>query len=350
MRRLPAVIAASIVVILFSLFHVLMALGMFLTGTQMARTPPMPSTPAFVPWVIFGLGVLLLAAAGWGIATAVGLLRMRRWARYSILVLGGIQACFSLISMLTMLLVAIFSSSFLPAASQGASQPDAAIVRIIFGVMALFYAIPFGVGVWWLVYFNLRRVRQAFASGVSVVASSVPSRRPLLISILAVLCLIGAPSCLLMICIPFPLMIFGLLFSNPWKIVYCVAFALLEVAVGYGLWKLLEWARRLALVLQLLGIANTLVYVLRPSLLVDYTNRVNVAMGIPHSYTAPQLPPIFYSFTLMFSILVLAAIAFGLHYYRFAFQPAIELLPYEPASPVQQPPEPPPAPPQAPAE
>jgi hypothetical protein len=81
------------------------------------------------------------------------------------------------------------------------------MIKVVFVVVALFYALVGALGIWWLVYFNRKKVRDVFAGAGGQI---VESRRPFLIALLAVFNLIGAAGCVLMALLPLPLLFLGL--------------------------------------------------------------------------------------------------------------------------------------------
>jgi hypothetical protein len=331
MKRPFGVIFSAVLLILGSLLQLLMALGMALSGVVLRQqtgsgglpgAPTAAPMPGWMPAVMYALCVFFAALAAWGILTAVGLIRLSRWARYSILVIGGLLAFFGLISLLGTLLIMLVP---LPApANLDASQAQnvQAITRIVFGVVALFYGIVCAVGVSWLVYFNRRRVRDTFASATG---EAVESRRPLLISVIAVLNLIGAGSCLLGIFVPLPGAIFGWILDGWGKAALYLVFAALTASAGVGLWQLKEWGRRLALAMQAFGLVNTAVYLVHPSLILRYSAEIQRRMTPMQPQLPERLQTMMYSVSFGFGVLICIAIAGILIYYRKAFQRPIEL-------------------------
>ncbi|MGA3372785.1 MAG: hypothetical protein ABSC48_13595 [Terracidiphilus sp.] len=340
MKRPSGVVFSAVLLILGSLFQLLMALGMAFSGaisqTQI-RSGGFPGAttnapmPGWMPAFMYVLCVFFVALAAWGILTAVGLIRLRRWARYSMLVIGGISALFGLVSSLGTLCVMLVP---LPVPSgMDASQAETvqAMTKVMFGGMAFFYGFVCALGVFWLVYFNRKRVREAFAGTTGEV---VESRRPFLISVLAVLNLIGAVSCLLMAFLPLPGAIFGWILNGWGKAALYLVFAVLAALVGIGLWQLKQWAWRLALAVQALGVVNTAVYLVNPSLILRYSAEIQQSM----TPMQPQLPERFqtmmYTASFSFGVLFCIAIVAILIYYRKAFQHPIELSPSESTLPL----------------
>src|ERR1700730_17809423 len=81
------------------------------------------------------------------------------------------------------------------------TQNVQAMAKIVFGPVAFLYGIMCAVGVSWLVYFNLRQVRDVFQSAPGKIEET---GRPFLISGIAVLSIIGAFMCVLSAFLPLP--------------------------------------------------------------------------------------------------------------------------------------------------
>jgi len=331
-KRPSGVTVSAVLLVLGSLFQLLlaalMALGGVLLQKQIATGGPAAVTgatpmPGWMPIFEFAMVAIFIALALWGILTAVGLFRLRRWARYSVLVIGGGMALLGLCSILSMLFML-----FVPmpvAAGVDASQAQSAqtFARVAFGVIAFFYAIPCAVGVSWLVYFNLRPVRAAFAGATGEL---VTSRRPFLISVLSILNLVGAPGCLLLVFLPMPGVIFGWLLHGWEKAALYLVFAALEAAVGVGLWRMKKWGYQLTLGFMAFALIQSVVYLVRPSLVLRYTEEVSGIMRPIQSQ--PPLPAGFQTAmneaSFGFSVLIILAIAAVLIHYRAAFKDPVE--------------------------
>jgi len=338
MKRPFGVVLSAVLLILGSLLQLLMALGMAFSGAVLQtqiRSGGLPNAPATVPlpsWMpvfMYVLCAFFVALAAWGIVTAVGVLRLRRWARYSILVIGGLLAFFGLVSFLGTLLMTLVPLPVPGNLDASQAQSTQTIVKVVFGVMAFVYAIVCAVGVSWLVYFNRPKVREAFAGAVG---EFVESRRPILIAVLAVLNLIGAVFCLMFIFIPLPAIIFGWVLEGWGKVAIYLVFAALAGSVGVGLWQLKEWGRWLALAMQALGIVYLGVYIIRPSLMLRYVAEIQQRMTPMQPQMLPQFQATMYSAMFGFSILFNIAIIAILIYYRKTFERPIELSAVDPGS------------------
>lgn len=151
MRRPAGVMIAAVMLGLMTAFGLLgcvfAALGMFLGAAmpQMAgvRVAMTASELLMLAWFLF---------CGW---TVVGLVRMQKWARYAAMAIGGCVALFSGIASVGLYLV---RDNVPPPAT-----PSPVPMNLIFAGIAGFYGLLALLGGWWLVYFNLRGVRAAFA-------------------------------------------------------------------------------------------------------------------------------------------------------------------------------------------
>jgi len=332
-KRPVGVIVAAVLLLLGSLYLLLMAAVMGLSGVFMPMAAAgggvSSSTAGGAPlagWMhgmMIGLSVVFLALGVWGMMTMVGLFRLRRWARYSVLTIGGINAAIGGLSMLSSLV--ILAIPMAPTAGMNASDAStfAAMKYVIFAVSEIMYAIVAGVGVWWLVYFNRKKVREVFQGGAAVEIAK--SRRPVAITVLAVLQLFGAVCCLLMAVVPFPAILFGLMLNGWQKIVFCLMFGAAQAVVGVGLWRLAEWGRKLALLLMAVGVGQCVFSMLRVSQFVSIMADFNQKLGLPASPLPAQAQSVIFALSFGLSLLFIFAIVAALIYYRSAFEKPVEL-------------------------
>lgn len=335
MKRPTGVILSAVVLLLASLFQLLMALGMALAAVMErkgigASEFAAPSSPPTPPWMAGFMVVLcgfFVTLAVWGISTTVGLLKLRRWARYSILVIGGLLAFFGFLSCIFSLFLLTIP---LPApANVDAAQAHTALAmaKVAYGCIAFFYALICAIGVWWLVYFNRKTVRQVFTGPAENI---VPSRRPILISVLAMLNLIGAAFCLSAAFLPFPAAFFGWFLHGWEKTALYLIFSALTAAVGIGLWRLHQQGLRLALLMQAFGLINCVVFLMHPELFLRYNAEVQQSFNLPHQQLPEQFQRTLYAVAFGSSTLLIFAIVAILIYYRKAFEPPKEFSSIEP--------------------
>jgi hypothetical protein len=198
-----------------------------------------------MPWMVFGISVLSAAFAVWFILTLIGLVRLRSWARYSVLVIAGLMAGFGGISMLSS-----FAMPFLmPAlpATGGQPAPDPAVMRMIFFAAGAVYGLVAGLGTAMLVYYNRAKTRALFALNAPVPAgppnTSTGRARPTAVTVISWLYMISAPICLLYVFLPFPAFLFGFILYGFSAHAMYAFFGLLALVIGYGLFRLREEAR-----------------------------------------------------------------------------------------------------------
>lgn len=164
MQRPPGVTAAAIVCILGSVL-VLFFSALLLAGTAVQSVAPeMQQLRGLLYLFAAVLGLLGIL----GIVTGVGLLRLRPWARQSILVIAGVTAAFTLTGVLAVAFVP------LPADQPGL---DPALVR---RVVMVVYGVPFLVSLWWLLQFTRPSAKAAFHGE----GQDAPPGRPLMIGII----------------------------------------------------------------------------------------------------------------------------------------------------------------------
>lgn len=120
-----------------------------------ASTTPLP--------VYVLMGVALLALSAWGIISAIGLLRLRNWARLSFVVFAAMLmaiSSFAALGLLVIIPALALTPSVNPDIEPGATV---AIYLLLLPVLA-----GLAIGIWWLVYFNRARVRSRFGASSGV--------------------------------------------------------------------------------------------------------------------------------------------------------------------------------------
>jgi hypothetical protein len=258
-RPLPVTLSA-ILLGLLAAFELLAAFGMVAAGFLFLHKgfpapPPTPYPPSFLPTMMFAMSLFYVALAVWSILTLIGLVRMRSWARYSVLVIAGCATAFGAILTLT-----IFAMPFLMAATEPQPAPDPAMMHGVFFVVGAISAIFTAIAIALLVYFNLAKIREIFLQNAPVNLeppnTSTGRPRPIAITILSWLLMISTPFCGIYAFFPLPAFFFGFIFYGLVAHVVFASFAILSLAIGYGLLRLL-WQARIAAIAWLgLGFLN----------------------------------------------------------------------------------------------
>jgi hypothetical protein len=212
-----------------------------------------------------------------------------------------------------------------------AQQPntDPHILSAVFFVMTGFYLLTTAVGVWWLIYFNLRPVRELFSVARFEIPPSThilanPDPVPTPIKIIAGFLFLGAVCCLLGLFLPFPAFLFGFILPSAATHILYLAFAALAAFAGYGLLRLKESARLLTMAFLILGLCNLII-----ARLPWYQPRLQASSAlIMHSmpvYPGQTQPSVTYSSTLFVFSAFVGLIVYGfalwlLHRHRAAFK------------------------------
>lgn len=148
----------TVIAILALLGSALMLALAALVAIAMFVAPPQGANPAQLPPMFFkvlrvGAPFMYALPAVWGIVTAVDLLRLKNWARISIIVFS-------------VLLIVFGGFEVLSSVSFFLMQPNRGLDRtMLFSIgvaMAMFALVQIGVGIWWLVFFNRATVKAQF--------------------------------------------------------------------------------------------------------------------------------------------------------------------------------------------
>ncbi|MFZ3243922.1 MAG: hypothetical protein WA185_02515 [Candidatus Acidiferrales bacterium] len=259
MKRSGDVTAAAIVLffgsgvlVLFVLFGVL---GVALTSSQL-QLPPEARYGQF-----FGLVFYALSSA-WGIATGVGILQLRPWARISMLIMSGVAIFLSVFGALGLAMV--------PMIMRQTPDVPLAAMRVVIAVGVAMLLVPIAIAIWWLILFTRKRViaefaargaagppadpQTAFTAPAPPLASSVAStsprmqlsyRRPVSITVIAVFLLAGAAAFPMFLFYPASWRVtvfFGMILTGRAVLVVFATYSALGILLGTGLLLLKPWA------------------------------------------------------------------------------------------------------------
>jgi hypothetical protein len=228
--------------------------------------------------------VLLMGIVCWEFATAIGLLRLREWARMCSVAVSAL-ACVLIVSALVMFGM-VASLSWHAAPNHGLSDES-----IFMSILCLLAAVHCG---WWVYFFQTRSVKDqfrrterapAFMPAVAIPAPAIvptlqtaipaaptkSSGRPISITIIAVLFLFAAAnapmSAIMLPAIHLPVSVVGFLVRGWPALVFMLAIRGAGLAAGIGLLNLKPWARILAIYFNVFAILNSLGTLLRPRVL-----------------------------------------------------------------------------------
>jgi hypothetical protein len=155
MKRPIGLILSAIVLGLIALFLLLIAALMAFSGTFAAHQPAFAASRHFILYLMLAIGAFYAVLTVWAILTVIGILRLRQWGRYSILIIGGGLAAFNLFTAVFTILSRTVLSGLTPQQPPVDPHITAVVTTFMVGINLLFAA----VGIWWLIYFNLRSIR-----------------------------------------------------------------------------------------------------------------------------------------------------------------------------------------------
>ena len=240
MNRSTGVTVVAVLVIIGSAIALLggafAVLGAFLLPVTTAQ-PPFPRQ-----FIVLGI-IFISGTAGWGIATAIGLFRLRRWARISILVFSGFLVASSALPLLVTLVL------HLPR-PEGSSPAD---IAGVLAFMSVFYLSLIAVGIWWLIYFTRKGVEAQFQGQSQVLETSL---KPLSITVIAWFLLVGGiltPFCALT---RIPAMVLGTVLTGSYASVVYLLYGVIELLIGIGLLKMKPLSHTVATCFYLYALLN----------------------------------------------------------------------------------------------
>jgi hypothetical protein len=215
--------------------------------SSLVRNPAGPPVPGLRAVTLLVTAILLCFFL-FCLWTVVALFRMRPWARYSILVIGGLEFGFSLLLCAVMILIRKVGPPIPPSAA----PPPIAYQTLFLGIAA-FYGCLSLIGLWWLIYFNLPSVRAAFTAtslpsggrSAEIISGEASAREPvagwrLVIVVWACLMLAGVLFFPLMLFMHMPLFLFGFVFRGGQATGILLVLVALQLYLGIGLlqkWK-----------------------------------------------------------------------------------------------------------------
>ena len=312
--------ASVIVAAVFAIFTglitlLLMSFSLFgiLLGSARGATP---EPPPFVRTATLGFLGFLLCLSAFGIATGIGLILLKNWARISVLIWGGFSVFFGVVGIPIILFM-----SFPP--TPGAPSLPATSMQMVRLFLAFMYGLPLIVGLWWLILFNRKSVKAQFKGSSTGLDPSVPQkpRCPIPVTVLAWLYI---SSILNLLFLPFlsfrvPVFLFGRVLpgrvASAVLILSCLAF----FVSGLGLLKLKPWSYSLTIGLQVFWLASTAVSVLSPNynaVMDSFLKEMQASLHLPETQFSHANFAHHYGWAVALGPLLAGAILGLLVYYR----------------------------------
>jgi len=277
----PSVIAAAVAAILFGLAILLITSSGFF-GVMLYTLPKTsPELPPFARAAGLSVMAFMMCLSAFGIATGIGLIFLRNWARISLLIWAGFSLFFGIIG--------IPIAFFLPFASPP-NTPDLPAESLLWvrWILLFVYGLPLLFGVWWLILFNRRTVKAQFARAADSADSGLlqKPRRPLPLTVLAWFFISTAANIVILPLLPFsvPVILFGHLIPGAGGTVLLILNTALLVAAGVGILKLKPWSYPLTIGFQIFWSVSSVASMLNPnyeSLVSSFLSDINKAMNLP---------------------------------------------------------------------
>lgn len=244
-------IAAAVVGILICLFFILGALFSLLAFGLMPAASDVPVMPAFVRPMMIGMMVIFIGVSLFGIVACANVLRLRNWARISMLICGGIMAVFSGVALIGVWFVSLPESA-------SASQISTQAIRTM---MVAIYGLPVAIGIWWLILFNRQAIKEQFVPvpvGSELPQETSTPRCPLPLAILAGFNIFSVACCAFvpLLRLPFNVILFAHRFHGlAGGILFTLTASLLLIG-AIGLLKLKRWSYPIVLGLNFFWLAS----------------------------------------------------------------------------------------------
>jgi hypothetical protein len=271
MKRSTGITISAVIVLLGSAATFLFESAILLV-LLLGLVPMQTSQPPFVKYAVYFEGILLLGFAAWGVATGVGLLRLRNWARVSLLVLSGLLLFFSLPVLIIVLV-----------------NPEV-FRQIMLGVrisLALRHGVFSALSSFWLWFLNTRATREQFEDATkSDLSVAKTPRRPVSISIIGCYLLIDALRYPADAFFPFPAFLLGFLLKGRSATAIILLQCALQVVAGIGVLKLKPWARIISIYYFAFLLVNSFTMVLIPG------TRARFEEALAEIQRLPFIPPI----------------------------------------------------------
>src|SRR5579883_3069666 len=249
MNRSAGIVASAVIAIIGSLLC--LAAALFMLVFTPPPLPNQPPPPAAVGVTIGFIATFYSAFGIWGIVSAIGLLKLRNWARLCFIAFGGLLCLFAVFLMFGMLMLAFF----MPQAPAPNVSPQ--LIKRIFAVMGTSMLLPAGLGVWWMIYFNRSRIKLQFMSEAK---ASEARQFPVGVTVIAGFLILGGASIFISSMGTFPLLLFGFIVRGYAARAVLIAWGFIGLFAGIGILKKHPAAYSFAIGYFVFGLLNSIVY------------------------------------------------------------------------------------------
>ena len=233
---------------------------------------PADNMPAVTRGAGLVMSLFMVGLAGWGIATGVNLLHLREWARISMIVFSGLLLVMA-VPGLIMMIVMPLPTPPVPAVPNGEPIPplEHLMTAVRIGMAVSMRAGPIrGLAGY---FFNSRPIKEQFRNLAAPAPAWMPAvpaptelpgapKRPVSITIIAFLALVGACMFPILNILHMPLTFLGFFFTGGKAALIVVGCMSVQLLMAYGLLKLEKWGRSLAIYYFNFAIFNSIISVI----------------------------------------------------------------------------------------
>jgi hypothetical protein len=172
--------------------------------------------------------------------------------------------------------------------------------------MVILYVILAVLGAWWLYFFSSRAVKEQFRGAPGPAQDSLPvwgvpaagaastlPKRPISITIIAYISLLGACVLPLIQLMHVPMMFMGIFYTGWQASLIILGFMSVQLMMAYGLLKLEPWGRNLAIYYFNFGIFNSIISVILPGAQARFDQAetsMQGTMGLPATPSPVKFP------------------------------------------------------------
>lgn len=297
MKRSAGVTLIAVLSLIGSLLTLLMGFLMTILSIfapRFAQKDPSLNPQLFRATFLLAALVYILPGV-WGIVTSIGLLRLKEWARISMIVFSVLLILMSSFGGLIGMLMPL---------PQNPSHPmDPASLTGLRIFMGVFSLALLSLGTWWLVFLNRGKVKEQFGAAVltpigppppatepapmgsSIANLPVVPQRPLSLTILAWFLLVGCLFIPVNLVLHSPAVFLTRVLTGWEATAYFLAFVPLHLYVGVGLLRLQPAARVVGVVYYILLFVNATIFYLAPG------GRTRIAVLLQRSHASNPLLP-----------------------------------------------------------
>ena len=165
MERSAGVTASAVLTFIGSAFTLLMAAFAMLGALVSSRLPMTRPAPVNLSAIVAVEALFIFGFGAWGVASGVGLLKLKQWARISVIVFAAILVFCCVPAGLLM--------AFIPLPNTSAANLPADFMTVMRVGMVAFYSAFALLGGFWLYFFNRKSVREQFQAQRPVMDASV---------------------------------------------------------------------------------------------------------------------------------------------------------------------------------